>query len=76
VALSDTAVTTGTGTATSGAYTTATSFSPAAGNLVLVMVNWMFSSPPVTGSLTCKDSHGNTFTSSVQLENSYNATVA
>jgi hypothetical protein len=63
-------------TASSGTASTATAFSPAAGDLVLVMVSWMFASPGPVATLSCQDSDGNSYTSAVQLENSYDAVIS
>jgi hypothetical protein len=69
VTLSYVATTSNEVTAATGVASSTTSFSPGAGTLVAILVTYQFSSSGETGTLTCKDSSGTTYTAGPQLEN-------
>jgi hypothetical protein len=70
VALSETVVTTNQVSAVSGVATSTTTFSPAAGAMVVVRIGWMYSSN-TAGTITLKDSLGNSYTSVVQHQDGF-----
>jgi hypothetical protein len=75
--LTDSPVTSSTGAATSGVFTTANAFSPGAGTMVLVRVENMFTaSPGSAATFTCQDSHGTSYASALQAQNSFDVAGA
>jgi hypothetical protein len=76
VSLSYTPVTSTDATASSGVAASTTSFSPAAGSMVAVLVAYQFSSSGEVGTLTCKDSNGVSYTAGPQIQNSYDSYIS
>lgn len=77
VSLTDAPVTSESGAATAGVFNTVTSFSPAAGAMVLVrVVNLFATSTSPAATFSVRDSHGNAYASPVQGQNGYNVAGA
>lgn len=76
MALSITPVTANQVSASSGVANSTTSFSPGAGSMVRVCVGWLLFSNTLGGTLTCKDSLNNAYTSAAQTSDGFGSTYA